>query len=48
VSGFSIWWLLRHEETIRARERARERRRMEPLLATTGVRWSTDFAGAVE
>jgi hypothetical protein len=38
----------RHEERIRVAERARERRRMQPLMPTRWPRPSRDFEGAME
>lgn len=46
--SFSIWWLQRHEAAIREREQARERRRMQPLMAVNAVVWSDDFEGCTE
>jgi hypothetical protein len=37
-----------HEQTIRDRERDRERRRMQPLMAVDRERFSDDFEGCTE
>lgn len=45
--SFSAWWLARHEEDIRERERALALRRLQPLLVVPEPQ-ETDFPGCVE
>lgn len=48
LTSFNVWWLANHEQAIRERERARERRRMMAVMPTAVDKPSSDFEGATE
>lgn len=48
ISAHQLRQFEAHEQTIRDRERDRERRRMQPLMNVDRDRKSDDFEGAME